>query len=144
MKIRFTLLALLALLSFSVIACEEDPVSPDNPTMEAEVDGDTKSTESVVSQAGIITGAFADTSSITITLGNATAVGTYDIAGSTFTGSLRYTDGLTIYTAKTGELEILTYDAATGVTGNFAFTAVSLSGDDTVDVTDGTFSAAFD
>lgn len=145
MKIRFTLLALLALLSFSVIACEEDPASPDDPTMKAEVDGDEKETNDVVvtelASSRIITGAFAaDGSSIRITLTDVDAPISIDLPDANGS-SIIYTMGTTTYMGMSGEIDVTTYDAA-GVAGSFSFTGMDLMTGDTIEITDGTFSGA--
>ena len=144
MKIRFTLLALLALLSFSIVACEEDPASPDDPTMKAEIDGDTKETESVtvneLASSRIITGAFTDGTSINITLSGVTAPKTISLPDGGGSG-IAYSSGGKGFIAKSGEIDVTTYDE-NGVAGTFSFVGLDVISGDTVEVTDGTFSGA--
>ena len=136
--------ALAALMSFIMISCEEDPASPDNPTMKAEIDGEDWETTSVTATSGstiIISAAKTDGTAIGLVLSGVTETGEYEIDGIQYRGTYN-PSATTILTAGSGEGKItVTSIDDDGIVGTFEFTATD--GTTTVEVTDGSFAAKY-
>ncbi len=139
--------ALIALFSFALTGCEEDPLSPDNPTMKAEVDGTEKETSSILalktSTSINITGTFSDGTGVTLQLPIIEAPGTFDLEDVNSSATYAVTSPLANYLSNDGEIKVESV-SETGITGTFSFTATKVGGSgETVEVTDGSFSAKF-
>ena len=132
----------LALCGMAIVGCEEDPVSGDEPSMKAEVDGEDWETTSVaaLNSGGsiVITGAATDGSAILLTIPANATVESHDLGGLTGYIAAYRPDAQTSVTATTGEITISTIND-TEVAGTFEFTATD--GTTTYDVDNGTFYA---
>ncbi|MCB0711881.1 MAG: hypothetical protein KDD67_06095 [Ignavibacteriae bacterium] len=139
-------IALTALFSVMMIGCTEDPLSPDNPTMKAEVDGTSKETTSVTAikfgSTMNIQGSFSDGTNIAIGLTGVTDPTTITLPSTGNTASFNIVSPLKSYIATEGEVEITSIDE-TGITGNFSFKGLEAGGSETIEVKDGAFSAKF-
>lgn len=131
----------LALCGMVMAGCEEDPVSGDEPSMKAEVDGDSWEATSVAaagSQTIVVTAAASDGSGITLMIpGNAT-VESHDISPTSGYAAVYLPNAQTALNATTGEITI-TAITDTEVSGTFEFSATD--GTTTADVDNGSFFA---
>lgn len=130
----------LALCGMLVVGCEEDPVSGDEPSMKAEVDGDDWETSDVAVQGSntiVITGAKGDSSSITLSIPGSATVESHDIGGLSGYAAV-YTSASQQMVATTGEITISSISSSE-VAGTFEFSATD--GTETIEVADGSFYA---
>ena len=130
----------LALCGLTLVGCEEDPVSGDEPSMKAEVDGDDWETSSVdaVNSGGsiVITAPATDGSAILLTIPSDATVESHDLDGLTGYIAAYRPNAQTSMTATAGEITITTIND-TEVAGTFEFDATD--GTTTVDVDNGSF-----
>ena len=132
----------LALCGMLIVGCEEDPVSGDEPSMKAEVDGDSWETSSVdATNSGssiVITGAASDGSAILLTIPSDATVESHDLDALSGYIAVYRPNSSTSLSATTGEITI-TAISDTEVSGTFEFTATDAT--TTIDVDDGSFYA---
>ncbi|MGE3801513.1 MAG: DUF6252 family protein [Candidatus Kapaibacterium sp.] len=145
---KFLPIALVALFSVMMIGCTEDPLSPDNPIVKAEVDGTSKETTSVtatkLTSTINIDGAFSDGTRISLTVPIVESPQTFDLSDLTNKSAASYlvASPLQSFLATSGEIEIKTIDD-NGITGTFSFEGKDAVSNTTIDVSDGSFSAKF-
>ena len=140
------------LFSYALTGCGDDdpvdPPSPDNPSMRATIDGGSEKEaegitatrqDSPLASIIAISGIFSDKTSILITLNNVTEAGTIELPGTSTAVYSDPTESI-VYTATKGQIEIESIDDE-GITGTFTFTGTDQVNNETVEVTNGSFSA---
>ena len=143
---------MIALFSYALTGCGDDdpvdPPSPDNPSMRATIDGGSEKEaegitatrqDSPLASIIAISGIFSDKTSIQIVLNNVTEAGTIDLPGTSTAVYNDLTESIA-YTATKGQIEIESIDDE-GITGTFTFTGTDQVNNETVEVTNGSFSA---